>query len=314
MRIIQKYSQWMFLLLFFGFVALAAILFFHGQLFTESRVLDAINWEERVEKVKSVCDSMPVFLPSPPQLQQTNLNESLDESALNVFGKELVLNIVRIPALNLDWCLVPKVASSSLSKLFLPYLPATKDTDASYVQMELWQRAGHLSLKQFYSSKNIRFLISRHPFARLISAYRNKLENRTRNEYFFNQYSKQIIKLSRGTVEDNSSEPTFPEFVKFLLNTDITVDDEHWQPISLRCRLCQLEFTHILRYEDLSTDWEFFKQELNLPSSIVLPWDNRGNQGIQSEYLKLISREDLEKLRKRYESDFLMFGYNIEEF
>ena len=45
-----------------------------------------------------------------------------------------------------------------------------------------------------------------------------------------------LHRLSRGTVEDNSSEPTFPEFVKFLLNTDIAVDDEHWQPISLRCR------------------------------------------------------------------------------
>jgi hypothetical protein len=44
-----------------------------------------------------------------------------------------------------------------------------------------------------------RFLISRHPFARLASAYRNKLEDRKLShdgEYFFNTYSTQIIRYS----------------------------------------------------------------------------------------------------------------------
>ena len=44
---------------------------------------------------------------------------------------------------------------------------------------------------------NFRFLITRHPFARIASAYRNKLEDRTTSHdgtYFFNTYSKQIIR------------------------------------------------------------------------------------------------------------------------
>ena len=45
-----------------------------------------------------------------------------------------------------------------------------------------------------------------------------------------------LFRLSRGTVANNSPEPSFLEFIKYILNTDITADDEHWQPISLRCR------------------------------------------------------------------------------
>ncbi len=48
-----------------------------------------------------------------------------------------------------------------------------------------------------------RFLISRHPFARLASAYRNKLEDRKLShdgEYFFNTYSTQIIRYCLGST------------------------------------------------------------------------------------------------------------------
>jgi len=54
--------------------------------------------------------------------------------------------------------------------------------------------------------------------------------------------------------------------------------------------LCQLEFTHILRYEELSTDWEYFKQDVSLPSSLLLPWENKGKLGALPEYFKQISR------------------------
>jgi hypothetical protein len=42
--------------------------------------------------------------------------------------------------------------------------------------------------------------------------------------------------MSRGRADPSDKEPTFQEFVNFLLNTDIYSDDEHWQPVALRCR------------------------------------------------------------------------------
>jgi hypothetical protein len=42
--------------------------------------------------------------------------------------------------------------------------------------------------------------------------------------------------MSRGAAGPADKEPTFQEFIHFLLNTEIYSDDEHWQPIALRCR------------------------------------------------------------------------------
>ena len=44
---------------------------------------------------------------------------------------------------------------------------------------------------------DFRFLIARHPFARIVSAYRNKIEDKERSHdglYFFKTYSSKIIK------------------------------------------------------------------------------------------------------------------------
>ena len=114
-----------------------------------------------------------------------------------------MFNIVHVPKLNLNWCLVPKVASTSISKLILPFLDQGSQATGRFphLQREVWARAGHLSYQHYLEKINstTTFLISRHPFARVASAFRNKLENRGQShdgEYFYNIYSRQIIKLT----------------------------------------------------------------------------------------------------------------------
>jgi hypothetical protein len=48
-----------------------------------------------------------------------------------------------------------------------------------------------------------------------------------------------ISRMARGRAEPTDKEPTFQEFVNYLLNTEVYSDDEHWQPIALRCRFVQ---------------------------------------------------------------------------
>jgi hypothetical protein len=115
-----------------------------------------------------------------------------------MFDRDLMFNIVHIKNLNLNWCLVPKVASTSISSFILSHLPQTNVTkDWPTVHDEVWQRAGHLHLSEYLSNnKTPSFLITRHPFVWIASAFRNKLENRTRSldgEYFYQQYSQKII-------------------------------------------------------------------------------------------------------------------------
>ena len=212
---------------------------------------------------------------------------------------------------------MPKVASSSVSRALLAFLPYKTDGKVRsypFVQAEVWDRAGHADYEDFVSSQKVTptFLISRHPLTRLASAYRNKLQPGTRTtEYFIKEYARLISSTARGSWKAGDPDPTFQEFVKYLIKTPMKQFDEHWMPIALRCRVCQLNYDFILHYEDLQSDWTQFLRDVNITEDVRLPWENRGGGDIDS-YYQNISREDMDGLYKKYEADFLMFGYSIE--
>ena len=214
---------------------------------------------------------------------------------------------------------MPKVASSSVSRALLPFLrnkTEGKVKNYPFVQAEVWDRAGHMKYEEFLSEEKMTptFLICRHPLSRLASAYRNKLQPGTRTgDYFIKEYGRVISTKSRGSWKPADPDPTFPEFVKYLIKTKAEYYDEHWMPISLRCRVCQVSINFILHYEDLQRDWDHFLGDVNITEKIELPWDNRGHGDVNS-YYQNISRQDLESLYKKYEADFVMFGYSIENF
>ena len=208
--------------------------------------------------------------------------------------------------------LVPKIATSSLARVFIPYIRNTSyDQDLFKLHGVLWSRAGRLTdINKFLNTNS--FVITRHPFTRLVSAYRNKLQPGTRTvEYFIKEYAKVIASKARGSWQSGDPDPTFSEFVKYLINTRMESFDEHWMPVALRCRVCQVPHDFILHYEDLEVDWEQFLKEVNITENIKLPWENKGHGDIASYYHN-ISREDLAGLYRKYEADFLMFGYSIE--
>ena len=179
----------------------------------------------------------------------------------------------------------------------------------------MWARAGHLVYDQFLAEQNVTpaFIIVRHPLTRLASAFRNKLQSDTRTgEYFIEAYARIISIKARGSWTAGDPDPTFPEFVKYLIKSKPKFFDEHWMPISLRCRVCQVSFDYILHYEDLQSDWAQFLREVNITEDIRLPWDNRG-EASYSSYYHNITRDDLESLYDKYEADFLMFGYSLDQ-
>ena len=81
------------------------------------------------------------------------------------------------------------------------------------------------------------FVISRHPFTRIVSAYRNKFQADTRiEEQFIRKYSRDIGLAARGKWNKGDPDPSFAEFVRYLIKTKVEQYDEHWQLISRRCR------------------------------------------------------------------------------
>jgi len=258
-------------------------------------------WQERNTLVESVCKTQ--F----PGMK---------------YSKKHLTNIIHIPELNLNWCMIPKVASTSLCKAFLPLITSNqprKGKKWGYLQAEIADRSGAVKLIkrgelsfENYQAVNHTFLIARHPFGRLASAFKNKLENRNRHkdgEFFYRHRSNHIIKFTRGSWNRTSPEPKFEEFIEYVINNDPKSYDIHWRPISKLCSLCKIPFTHILKFENLIKEWPMFLSSTGLPF-IDLPG---GRTGSLRSYYSNISEDSIRKLYNIFIEDFKIFGYSLND-
>jgi len=148
------------------------------------------------------------------------------------------------------------------------------------------------------------FLIVRHPFVRLVSAYEDKMLNPHPYPYAYHHRVQEEIKAARGgrrvkirfpedvlqsgrfqkmlesrgsdkavTMEDLLTQPSFSEFVDWLVqnrtgkeNTPVAWAEENaWLPYYAVCPVCQLPYT-VLKLEEPGEMQELMKQvKLKLP-------------------------------------------------
>ncbi|RXG53180.1 Carbohydrate sulfotransferase 11 [Armadillidium vulgare] len=193
------------------------------------------------------------------------------------------------------------------------------------------------------TKNTVKFMLVRHPFERLISAYRDKFENATQ-KYFYKLYGEKMIQkfrdipqkmgsykskneiekildakisyltlckysvpISSGNPFANPIGPTFEEFVKFVLS--YPTNDDHWRPYYIQCSLCHMDYHYVMRFENLANDSTNFLRVLNLSNNISINWDNptaKGptNDNIGCTYFQQISKNLAFKLFKKYEHDF----------
>ena len=193
------------------------------------------------------------------------------------------------------------------------------------------------------------FLVVRHPFERLVSAFRDKLERtHGNNSFYYQTYGKSMVHQFRnkaveifGSTFFSSSNnfgaivpvpndrrpdaklPTFWEFVQYLLHPEIPVGmDEHWTPMYYYCSICQKSqlavYNYILKFEELDVEQPAFLKHLLKTSTIrnTQHVNNNRPQGISSHeitklYFSVLSDSDIEGLYKLYKPDFLLFNYHF---
>jgi len=168
-------------------------------------------------------------------------------------------------------------------------------------------------------------MIVRHPFERILSAYRDKLEHRKDREFYYRRYGKEIVKSQRENNSPlaNRSEPTFVEFLKYLVKT--RVYDEHWRPFTAECAPCKMNYQIILKMESLEEEHLFLATKLNLLDYLLalkstgsllqnINPNGRTEHNYAEQYYREVPKQLLQQVYKLYEEDFRLFDYSPKKY
>nr|XP_012140692.1 PREDICTED: carbohydrate sulfotransferase 11-like [Megachile rotundata] len=178
-----------------------------------------------------------------------------------------------------------------------------------------------------------KLLVVRHPFERLLSAYRDKLENSVAGRehgtlHFYRKYGGKIVRKYReenftrpgddqvirrkDVPEPAGTEPTFKEFVRYLIDTDLaSYGDDHWMPYYFFCTPCLVNYDIIAKVETLWRDQIYTIHKLRLQEVIKPRWRHSGgHSNVSRIYFRQLNRDMVKRLYEKFKLDFELFDYS----
>jgi len=216
-----------------------------------------------------------------------------------------------VPQLKTLFCLINKVASTSLLGTFLkiaghgvPVFTSGKRSPHASAKFLHPKKPGDLeTARQEY----FKFLFVRHPLERLISAYEDKVvraahrslqslrrailnahedifirqpatarfeEDRSREREIMKDYKRDLAAY-RAEVKQRNSVPTFQEFLDFaLIEGKLTGDsfDSHWTPYWKQCSPCHIQYDVVGKLDTAADDFKYVWSRLGILDSAPIPW------------------------------------------
>ncbi|KAF7993393.1 hypothetical protein HCN44_007896 [Aphidius gifuensis] len=269
----------------------------------ENNVIDVL------QKISSVCEKY-------------NKTSSLERTHFLYNHKNKVL-----------YCWIHQVASKSFIKLFADLKNISIVDDHYYKQIEKLAPGSIEELLDVIDDVGVfKFLITRHPYERLVSSFRKNIEdNRKYSRQSWNFVPK-IFSITRPQLFNDSSEssmekifhidrrlkiiPTFEEFIIWLLQQSEDDDDEYWNQYNSHCAVCQMTFDYILKIDSSIFKQDFnyilsnFKDNLKLNKLKLLSENKSTDFNRTCIYLSQLSKKIFNQLYARYKFDFEMFDYS----
>ncbi|ELT95102.1 hypothetical protein CAPTEDRAFT_202989 [Capitella teleta] len=141
----------------------------------------------------------------------------------------------------------------------------------------------------------------RHPFSRLISAYKNRVYNKPDGP-------------CKGPVRGVF--PTWIQFAEYVVNGNRSCHNRHWMPYNELCPICEMKFDAVTKLETIHTDVADFLERHNFSDEYQFYQRNvaPGPPGKSTEdYINELPQELFSKLRKMLSADMKLFGYDIDD-
>lgn len=219
----------------------------------------------------------------------------------------------------LAYCLIPKVASTTVKTVFAPLLNFCKpDCGEVGIHVAFDSRVpmyGPLYLNEGRLENYTTAMFVRHPFERLVSTYVDKaLRPRSDVPFFYRTYWDLIL----GDEKDERR-VTFSEFVDFLLSRPIEEADEHWVPYHMTCEPCLFEYDFVGKLETGGQDFGVLFSQVGFDKAEVPLQNRRADSGesFSQSAKKYFAQLDFTRVFRLYEYyfyDFELFGYDFKDY
>jgi len=293
--------------------------------------------KKRLSSLKETCAKYNIGETQQVSQEQQSLEVEEMTSWLTrqaVPKKPLWQNLICSKEHKVSICPVYKAASTFLLKKFLLIAPSKSYSKESVQHLEA--QANVLARKEFgyleswtkypnFTTNGVTMIFVRHPFERLLSAFRDKLEDPSVqghkfNEYYYNKHGRRVVmhyrKNHNSVTGPTWKYPRFSEFVDYVLGKDLRYDDEHWAPFFKECTPCHINFTFIGHFETLYWDLHLLANKTG-----ITQWDDKNDyfqsathRKVSEEYFGTVEKDTIRKLYQRYKLDFELFGYSPEDY
>ncbi|KFQ31423.1 Carbohydrate sulfotransferase 9, partial [Merops nubicus] len=220
------------------------------------------------------------------------------------------------------YCEVPKVGCSNWKRIIF-LLQADVKAEASEIEHDHIHQTSLIkklvsyppAIQKEFLTNYTKVMFTRHPLERLVSAYRDKLLH---SEPFYSITVANDIKAMFRKNKNSSEKVSFQEFVNFITAKPPSSLDIHWKPMFLLCDPCNIHYDVLGKYETLGLDSKHVLKVIGAPESLQYPSlkrygsEKRTNGDITMEYLRQLNSEQIEKIKKLYLMDFLLFNYTMK--
>ena len=221
-------------------------------------------------------------------------------------------NLIVDDKYKLIFCVVPKAGCTSWKRVFL-VMSGKAESVNSVLRIHVRSHYHYLSS---YTSKSeidkrlktyTKFIVSREPLSRFISAYVDKFLNR-RNP--LGQWT--AWKASNGTKLHFD----FAEFIHFVSNSAKKNGayklNPHWRPVTLQCQPCAVNYDFYSIVSTANEDADFILKFVGAPPWLHLPHANSNNSTERAkDLLSELTPSLLQKIESVYKDDYNIFGYDM---
>ena len=234
-------------------------------------------------------------------------------------------NFVIVSKRSLLICVLPKCGSTSWHKLARDIRdPASIGLKFGWQNrqknMEISQELNPIDGVRILKEKNaFRGIAVRHPFAKLISGWNERLQSGDTYGSFMLEAYPRMQKYASD--KDPNHSIAFEDLMEYIADygNDAENLDYHFKPMQSLCRPCLYPYNYVLKLETSSLDKPWLKSILNVTD---IPWEQKGSSYFSGEkrnptkiirsYFRKVKKTTIQKLMKLYYYDFALFGYTFD--